>query len=70
MGKIKYTDNSQMPFGIHQGKKLIDVPASYLKYIWENTYKCIADEQRPLSVYIEENLNALNQELIQKNRKS
>lgn len=30
------TDNDLMPFGKHKGKKLIDVPASYLLWLYED----------------------------------
>ena len=29
-------DNSPMPFGKYRGKKMIDVPASYLLWLYEN----------------------------------
>jgi uncharacterized protein (DUF3820 family) len=30
------TDASLMPFGVHKGKKLIDVPAPYLIFLHDN----------------------------------
>jgi uncharacterized protein (DUF3820 family) len=33
------TDNSFMPYGKHKGKKMINVPADYLLWLYENQ-KC------------------------------
>ena len=51
------TDASLMPFGVHKGKRLIDVPGAYLIWLHENN-KC----SRPLKDYIEENMDALKKE--------
>jgi len=48
------TDESKMPFGIHAGKELIDVPASYLLWLYDNN-KCYGE----LKKYIEENKDVL-----------
>jgi uncharacterized protein (DUF3820 family) len=53
---VTYTDSSQMPFGIHQGKKLIDVPAKYLLYLWDSP---TFDKKSTLGLYIEDNLQVL-----------
>lgn len=37
--KAALTDNSLMPYGQHQGSKMIDVPASYLIWLYDNK-KC------------------------------
>lgn len=50
-------DESLMPFGEHKGKKLIDVPASYLLYLYDQN-KCYGE----LKEYIEDNLDVLNEE--------
>ena len=60
---VTYTDNSQMPFGKHQGKRLIDVPAYYLLWLWENQYDSKADEAKPVSVYIFDNLDVLKSQV-------
>lgn len=52
------TDNSIMPFGIHKGKKMANVPASYLIFIFENN-KCTPD----VAKYINENMDALKLEI-------
>lgn len=36
------TDNSIMPFGVYKGKKMANVPASYLKWIYDNNKNLIA----------------------------
>lgn len=33
---IKMTDASTMPFGKHKGKKMANVPAAYLLWLWNN----------------------------------
>lgn len=50
-----YEDEDLMPFGKHKGEKLLNVPASYLLWLWD---------QRPMSdkrleEYIYQNMNAL-----------
>lgn len=52
-------DNSILHFGSkHRGKKLINVPASYLLYIYENNY----NTGIPLRNYIKENLDVLKKQ--------
>ena len=54
----KLTDSSIIPFGkAHEGKRLIDVPSSYLKFIYEAKYNIPQD----LKVYIEENWEEIKQ---------
>lgn len=57
-----YIDTTEMPFGKHQGKRLIDVPSAYL--IWwygqpEGAYK----KNEYLVKYIEENIEVLRKEV-------
>ena len=33
---MKLNDNSPMPWGKYKGKKMIDVPASYLMWLYDN----------------------------------
>ena len=54
---MAYTDSSIMPFGAHKGKRLIDVPAQYLLWLYENN-KCVGH----LKNYIQDNLDVLKQE--------
>ena len=56
----KYTDATIMPFGKHKGKKLIDVPAHYLIWLYEFN-EPLRHEQ--LKEYIQDNLQALKKEL-------
>lgn len=63
-----YTDNSQMPFGKYKGKALVNVPADYLLYLWENMYGTMADQSKPLSVYINDNLPNLKIEARELNK--
>lgn len=53
--------NFKMPFGIHKGKDLENVPASYLKFLYDNQ-----TETKPLfgnlKTYIEDNLDAIEKE--------
>lgn len=51
------TDNSVMPFGRYRGKKLIQVPAVYLLWLYEK-----GDINPELKNYIHENLQALKTE--------
>jgi uncharacterized protein (DUF3820 family) len=54
---FNYTDETMMPFGIHRNKKLCNVPADYLLFIFrENKLN------EPLKKYIEENLEVLEAE--------
>lgn len=57
MGKIEYTDESVITFGLHKGKRLIDIPASYLIYLYDNGLT-----NGPLGDYIKENMDVLRKE--------
>jgi len=51
-------NNSKMTFGVYKGRKMVNVPAAYLLWLWdEKKYT------KEVGVYIEENLQALKQEL-------
>lgn len=52
MGVI-FTDSSLMPFGKYKGDRLIDVPGSYLLWLYEN------DKAGSIKGYIEDNLDAI-----------
>jgi uncharacterized protein (DUF3820 family) len=49
------TDNDLMPFGVHKGKKMCNVPDSYLKWLYESNL-CFG----AIKKYIEENAQSLN----------
>jgi len=52
------TDEDIMPWGAYAGKKMIDVPADYLLWLYHDR-KC---DQR-VKEYIEENMDALEKEV-------
>ena len=52
----KLTDDSTMPWGIHAGKKMEDVPDSYLLWLYE--VKKVGGQ---VGAYIIENLDAIRQ---------
>ena len=54
----KLTDSDIITFGIHVGKKLIDVPAKYLIFLFDNN-KC----NKELRAYIKDNMNVLRDEI-------
>jgi hypothetical protein len=59
------TDQSLMPFGLHKGTKLANVPASYLLWVYDNL------TLRPdLKKYIDENRDALLMEKSMSDRES
>jgi uncharacterized protein (DUF3820 family) len=51
-------DTDLMPWGIHKGKEMQDVPASYLVWLLEEN-KCSGD----VKLYIEDNLDVLRKEI-------
>lgn len=52
------TDESLMPWGKYQGDEMINVPASYLIWLYDNN-KCSGD----VKAYIEDNYDVLNEEV-------
>lgn len=54
-----------MPWGMHQGKQMMDVPADYLVWLFENN-KVNGAVKR----YIEQNMDTLKLEIDQKKRRS
>ena len=57
--KKPLTDNDFMPYGEHNDKKMINVPASYLCYLWN---KGLKEESCALSDYIRDALPILRLE--------
>lgn len=53
----KLTDESKMPYGNHEGTRMIDVPASYLIWLHENN-RCSKDVQE----YVDDNIDILTKE--------
>lgn len=65
-----YNDNTPIFFGMHKGKKLANVPASYLIYLWDTSDEGKRMFDQKLSVYIKNNLKGLRMEVIaEKQRK-
>ena len=55
---LQFTDKSIMPFGMHKGKQMADVPAEYLLFLYENN-KCYGDVKN----YIKENLEVIKSQI-------
>ncbi len=53
----KLSDNSLMPFGKYKGEKMVNVPASYLLWIYENN-KCTKE----VAFYVRDNYEVLKKE--------
>ena len=49
------SDESQMPFGPHQGTKMKDIPLPHLHFIWNHTVVW-NEEQEAVMDWIEKNL--------------
>lgn len=52
-----FDDDTPMPFGKHKGKRLEDVPASYLLWLWDDGWWQRAGE--PLGAYLADAFDAL-----------
>ena len=52
----KFDDNSIMPFGEHKGKKMINVPDSYLMFIYSQPW---ISKWPQLEEYIKDNYEAI-----------
>lgn len=59
------TDNDLMPFGQHAGKKMANVPAHYLIYIYDKGW---CERYPSVKQYISNNLDELKKEIGQKNK--
>lgn len=60
---VKYTDKTLMPFGKYKGTALANVPAQYLLWLYGEG---IASP--PLQEYLNDNLEALKQEVRRSNK--
>jgi uncharacterized protein (DUF3820 family) len=47
-----------MPYGKYKGTKMIDVPASYLLWLYENSYCSVT-----VNNYIKDNLDVIKEEI-------
>lgn len=50
-------DQDTMPFGVHAGKKMEDVPAPYLLWLWNEGCR-----NQSVMGYVRDNLSALEKE--------
>jgi hypothetical protein len=55
-------DTSLMPFGMHKGTPMQDVPASYLHFLWTNGMSDEITHPSLVADYIRRNLDALRKE--------
>lgn len=56
------TDNDLMPFGMYEDKKMANVPAHYLKWLWDND-KVSMHRWNKVYWYIKNNMDAIEKEL-------
>lgn len=57
------TDSDKMPFGKHKGKRLSDVPDDYLLWLYDELKVKCSPFAQPLIEYIEDNYEAIKQNL-------
>ncbi len=60
-------DNDLMPFGKYQGTKMANVPASYLKHIYNEGYVSVFKFNK-VYWYIRDNMDAIDLEIEQKSK--
>jgi uncharacterized protein (DUF3820 family) len=58
---LPLTDASPMPWGIHQGKPMAQLPVEYLHFLWHD-HKLKDRPQDNVSVYIKKCIPALRKE--------
>ena len=65
----KFTDSTPMPFGEHKGKKMEDVPASYLLWLYNEFSKdaILFGTKAELWEYIDDNKACLEIEAAEEN---
>lgn len=61
---MKLTDKDPMPFGLHKGKPMVEVPAATLLYYYEN----FKDLGGPVKEYIKDNLEVLKAQVSREKR--
>lgn len=57
---MELEDLSPMPFGIHNGKPMQDVPVAYLHWLWNAGVR--NEPEKPVHRYIKRNIEALKME--------
>ena len=65
MSAKKLTDKDRFPFGIHKGKPMEKVPASYLDWVIDQSW---ISEYPEIVEYIERNRKAIDMELKEQGR--
>lgn len=55
---LPMTDESLMPFGKYKGRAMVNVPAHYLLWCWENL-----NLRDPLRGYIESNMDVIKDQV-------
>ena len=58
-------DNSLMPFGKHKNNQMKNVPATYLRFIYDNNM--MGNPNNGLKEYIEDNLDVIDKEIKEQN---
>jgi len=53
------TDEHIMPFGKYKGQKMLDVPASYLHWLWTNGKQQCPEGTDDVANYIRKNMASL-----------
>lgn len=63
MKQEPYDDDTPMPFGIHKGKRLENVPAAYLLWLYRDKEGVFSGPTvEKLRAYIKDNLDVLEKE--------
>lgn len=66
MEEVVLDDKSPMPFGVHKGVEMANVPASYLLWLYEGlkgTFLTVNTDQYRVFIYIKDNLDILESEV-------
>lgn len=65
---MEYTDETLMPWGVHKGKPLDEIPARYFLWVEVQPWFDPANNRthRKLNEYIQENRDVLDKEAAQK----
>jgi len=61
MNTIPLQDTNKMPFGMHRGKQLSEVPDKYLLWVYENPLSRSSEIYPRLWAYLEDNLEAFKE---------
>lgn len=57
------SDTDLMPFGMHKGEMMEDVPASWLMWLRDNGSETVRNMYAEVFNYIEENMDVIQKEL-------